>query len=39
MYFKGLPGAMEMATENPNLNPNPNPNPNLATEAAMNLRR
>ena len=37
MYFKGLPGAMEMATENPNLNPNPNPN--LATEAAMNLRR
>ena len=35
MYFKGLPGAMEMATENPN----PNPNPNLATEAAMNLRR
>ena len=31
MYFKGLPGAMEMATENPN--------PNLATEAAMNLRR
>ena len=33
MYFKGLPGAMEMATENPN------PNPNLATEAAMNLRR
>ena len=36
MYFKGLPGAMEIA-ENPN--PNPNPNPNLATEAAMNLRR
>ena len=35
MYFKGLPGAMEMATENPN----PSPNPNLATEAAMNLRR
>ena len=37
MYFKGLPGAMEMATEMEN--PNPNPNPNLATEAAMNLRR
>ena len=35
MYFKGLPGAMEMAAENPN----PNPNPNLAKEAAMNLRR